>query len=154
MRHRLLGSKVLVCVVSLGASACTQPGVETAVFSDDDVAAVRANLRAFTTSDPIASPDIFFSQFTDDVFWAPGPDFLATNIQELRDGSWCATLTNERTVERVEGSGDLAYARGTFQLGLDCGDADPEEREGYFLTVHRRQPDGTWRIVTMGSSNY
>ena len=153
MRHRLLGSKVLLCVASLGASACAQPGVETAAFSDLDAAAVRANINAYTNSDPIESPDMFFSQFTDDVFWQPGPDFHATNIQELRDGSWCATLLNERTVERVEGSGDLAYARGTFQLGLDCGDADPQEREGYFLSVHRRQPDGTWRIATM-VSNY
>ncbi len=56
---------------------------------------------------------------------------------------------NDLTVERLEGSGDLAYVRGTFQLALDCGEANPVERQGSFIQIHRRQPDGSWRIATI-----
>jgi predicted ester cyclase/ketosteroid isomerase-like protein len=117
-------------------------------LTENEAAAVRENLEAFAASDPIKSPDTFFAQFTDDIYWAPGPNFLATNIQELRDGSWCTATSNTQTVDHIEGLGNLAYARGTFQLSLDCGDPQVVERQGSYLSVHRRQSDGTWLIAT------
>lgn len=151
MRHRLLALSIPLCAVLFGTATCAQPVADTDRFSDADAAAVRANLDAFVTSDPLASPDTFFSQFTDDVFWEPGPGVIVTGMEELRNMEWCGTLLHERTVERVEGSGDLAYVRGTFQLALDCGEANPVERQGSFISIHRRQPDGSWRIATMVS---
>jgi hypothetical protein len=120
-------------------------------LTEADAAGVRDNLTAFTASDPIKSPEKFFTQFTSDVYWAPGPDFLATNMEELKSGPWCTATSSERTVDRIDGLGSLAYARGTFQLSLDCGAPETFERQGSYLSVHRRQPDGTWRIATMVS---
>lgn len=117
-------------------------------LTENEAAAVRENLEAFTASDPIESPDTFFAQFTDDIHWSPGPDFVATNIQELREGPWCTATSNTQTVDHIEGLGNLAYARGTFQLSLDCGDPQVVERQGSYLSVHRRQSDGTWLIAT------
>jgi predicted ester cyclase/ketosteroid isomerase-like protein len=122
---------------------------EDGSFSEQDAAAVRENLQSFAGSSPIKSPETFFAQFTDDIHWSPGPDFVATNIQELRDGPWCTEIEHMRNVDRVEGSANLAYVRGTFQLSLDCGNDELDNLHGTFLSVHRRQADGTWRIATM-----
>jgi ketosteroid isomerase-like protein len=52
-------------------------------------------------------------------------------------------------VQRLEGSGDLAYVLGTFEIALNCPDADPIEAEGYFQSTHRRQPDNSWLIESI-----
>ncbi len=139
---------VPICLLMMGMTACAQPTVEAADFSDEDAAAVRANIEAYRVADPIASPDEFFSQFSDDVFWSYNADDAATvGIEELRDIDWCTALSQERTIDRIEGSGDLAFSYGSFALVLDCGEAQPLEHAGYFLFVHRRQADGSWRIA-------
>ncbi len=73
MHHRLLALSIPLCVVLFGTAACAQPVADTDRFSDADAAAVRANLDAFATSDPLASPDTFFSQSPTTCSGNPGP---------------------------------------------------------------------------------
>jgi uncharacterized protein (TIGR02246 family) len=48
----------------------------------------------------------------------------------------------------VEGSGDLAYIRGTMSITLaPPGGAPPIEDRGKFITVWRKQPDGSWKTL-------
>ena len=42
--------------------------------------------------------------------------------------------------------GDTAYETGTNRITSQAGDAPPVTRTGRYLTVWRRQPDGSWRI--------
>ncbi len=140
-------SFVLIGLLMIGTTGCAQSAAEAADFSDEDAAAVRANIEAYRAADPITSPDEFFSQFSDDVFWSYNADASSVGIQELRGIDWCTALSQERTIDRIEGSGDLAYSYGSFELVLDCGEAQPQEHAGYFLLVHRRQADGSWRIA-------
>ena len=146
--HRNAGSMVLVFILTLGMSSCTQPQRDTPSFSTQDAAAIRANLDTFMIGDPINEPETFFSQFTEDVYWA-FLDLERVGIDSLRSVNWCPTLLGEITADRVEGSGDLAYARGTYHVSLDCGGDTPVDSEGVFLSAHRRQQDGTWRIESM-----
>ena len=47
----------------------------------------------------------------------------------------------------VEASGDLAFARGTFNATLTPkGKGEPVAVDGKYLTILKRQPDGSWRI--------
>jgi ketosteroid isomerase-like protein len=131
----------------IGMTACAQPTAEAANFSDEDAAAVRANIEAYLAADPIASPDEFFSQFSDDVFWGYLADASTVGIEELRDIDWCTALSHENSIDRIEGSGNLAFSYGSFALVLDCGEAQPWEHAGNFLLVHRRQADDSWRIA-------
>ena len=58
--------------------------------------------------------------------------------------------------EEVEGHGDLAYSRGRYTLDLTPKAKGPAAAhdEGKFLTIFRRQPDGTWLLaVDMYSSD-
>ena len=148
MRHRTAASTVLAFILAL-MSGCAQPQVEVSTFSAQDVAAVRTNLDTYMTADPIDAAETFFSQFTEDVYWVYSDETPWVGMQGLRSVEWCHTLSGEITADRVEGSGDLAYARGTYRLSLDCGDDAPVELEGVFLSVHRRQQDGAWRIESL-----
>lgn len=47
----------------------------------------------------------------------------------------------------VQVDGDLAYAMGVYTIDMKPrGDAPPNKVDGKFLTVFRRQEDGSWKI--------
>jgi ketosteroid isomerase-like protein len=143
-------------MVALALSNCGKPQAETeetASFSAQDAAAVRANLETAMGADPIDAPETFFAQFTENVYWVFHKDAPWAGIQDLRSVDWCHTASSEIAAGRIEGSGDLAYARGTYRLSLDCGRDAPVDRDGVFLSVHRRQQDGSWRIESLLQSD-
>lgn len=149
MRRRTAGSRVLMFILAFGVASCVQPRPAPRAFSAQDVAAVRANLDRFWAADPIDAPETFFSQFTEDLYWIYRDQEPWEGMQKLKSVEWCHTLSGEITADRIDGSGDLAYARGTYRLSLDCGQDTPVDSEGVFLSVHRRQQDGTWRIESL-----
>ncbi len=149
MHHRTGGSTILIFIIALGLAGCVQPQVETVSFSGQAATAVRTNLDTYLATDPIDEPETFFSQFTEDVYWVFNDQTPWVGMQDLRSVEWCHTLSAQITADRVEGSGDLAYARGSYHLSLDCGGDAPVGSEGLFLSTHRRQQDGSWRIESL-----
>lgn len=69
-----------------------------------------------------------------------------------RDGirAWFVALPNftrmATTLAEVEGRGDLAVARYTFEMTLELPGIPPIEERGKILQVLRQQPDGRWLI--------
>jgi ketosteroid isomerase-like protein len=147
MHPRKAGSIVLMLILGF-SMACTRSEQTTSAFSESDAAAVRANLTTYVAADPIDSPEMFFSQFTENVHWIYRDQQPWLGMQRLRGVEWCHTRSGEITADRVEGSGDLAYARGTYRLSLDCA-SGPVNSEGPFLSAHRRQQDGSWKIESL-----
>lgn len=47
-------------------------------------------------------------------------------------------------VQEVVGRGNLAFARGTYELSMRLPDSSTVTDRGVFLEVHQRQADGTW----------
>ena len=137
---------VPLAAAGLAALVATQPGhaQEANGLSTEDAAAVRSNL-GFAGIDPIDAPEDFFGRFTEDVHWNYRGN-RADGMEALRKTDWCHTVSGENTAKQAEGSGDLAYVLGTYRLSLDCGDEEPVNVEGEFVTIHRRQRDGSWRI--------
>lgn len=150
MHHRSSRlSTILMFTLALGVSGCAQPEADVASFSAQDAAAVRTNLDTFMSADPIDAPDTFFSQFSEDVYWVRNDQEPWVGMQALRSVDWCHTLSGTNiTADHVAGSGGLAYARGTYLLSLRCGN-DTVNSQGDFLSIHRRQQDGSWRIEAM-----
>ena len=63
---------------------------------------------------------------------------------DIADPNFIMSLSNEKT----EVSGDLAYRRGTFKITA----TNPQTKqvmhsEGTYLTLFRKQADGSWKIV-------
>ena len=60
-----------------------------------------------------------------------------------------STLTvSEFQLEPVEidGRGDLASARGTYSWTVRVGEGEPVTESGKWLTIWRKQADGTWLL--------
>lgn len=51
------------------------------------------------------------------------------------------------TSDRVVQSGDLAYETGTYTMSMTPSGGNAMNDRGKYLTVWRRQADGTWKIV-------
>jgi uncharacterized protein (TIGR02246 family) len=48
----------------------------------------------------------------------------------------------------VDGTGDLAYVRGTYAMSMKVPSvAQPVRQDGKFLQIYARQPDGTWLLA-------
>jgi ketosteroid isomerase-like protein len=47
----------------------------------------------------------------------------------------------------IEGQADLAYDRGTYSMTLTPAGATPILDRGKYLTIWRKQADGTWKVV-------
>ncbi|MFQ5530466.1 MAG: YybH family protein [Gemmatimonadota bacterium] len=54
-------------------------------------------------------------------------------------------ITWDPQLSAVSASGDLGYTVGTYEMTAE-GEAGAAEFRGTYLTVWRRQPDGTWKV--------
>jgi ketosteroid isomerase-like protein len=65
---------------------------------------------------------------------------------DTADPNFKMSLSNEKT--EVAGSGDLAYRRGTFTITFTNPQTkQAENAAGTYLTVFRKQADGSWKVV-------
>jgi uncharacterized protein (TIGR02246 family) len=65
---------------------------------------------------------------------------------DVADSNFKMSLSNEKT--EVAGSGDLAYRRGTFKItATNPQTKQAEHSAGTYLTVFRKQADGSWKVV-------
>ena len=61
------------------------------------------------------------------------------------------TLSWKPEIVDVAASGDLGYTTGHFELRIPGENgAEPTLRTGRYMTVWKRQPDGTWKFVLDG----
>ena len=65
---------------------------------------------------------------------------------DIADPNFKMSLSNEKT--EVAGSGDLAYRRGAFTITYTNPQTkQAENAAGTYLTVFKKQPDGSWKVV-------
>ena len=67
-------------------------------------------------------------------------------MDDIADPNFKMSLSNEKT--EVAGSGDLAYRRGAFKITSTNPQTEQAENgAGTYLTVFRKQADGSWKVV-------
>ena len=69
----------------------------------------------------------------------------------IREGFPGMTSFDVRTVS-LEGCGDLAYAQGTYHLDMTTPDG-PISDHGQFLSIWKRQSDGSWKNSLYSSNS-
>ena len=73
-----------------------------------------------------------------------GADAVAQRYGDTRPGG---VLNWAPSFAEVSDSGDLGYTWGRYEYRGTGPDGQPRVATGYFLTIWKRQPDGTWRFV-------
>ena len=78
---------------------------------------------------------------------ASGKAAIAQMLEaDMKDPAFALDFANARTL--VAASGDIAYTRGTFRVTFtDPATKKPRQGGGHYVTIFRKQPDGSWKAI-------
>jgi len=143
-------SRRLAALAGVLLVACTQPRAEPPDTSEADAATIRANVEAWIAAFNAADVATLSESYTDDTI-EMAPDELNRGreaiTQSLAASFARETATQTATVTEVSVFGDLAVVYGTWEVKATPKDGGAEQtRAGKWMEVHRRQPDGAWKV--------
>ncbi len=141
MKTRALALLLLVPLSSFAAPDKAKLKAELVKMEDAFCAMAQAKglLAAFQH---FAAPDVAFID-TDPRKYR-GPDAVRQRMGEDKPGvklAWSASFTD------VSDDGTLGYNYGRYESRRPGPDGKEVVRTGWFLTIWKRQPDGTWKYV-------
>ncbi len=140
---------VLATVLVLAAGGCApQADVEA------EAAAIREVLAEWAEAWNDKDVERVLSSTTEDASLLPPNAPIATGKEALRAlttqmvESPGFALTAEPTKVEASRTGDLAYSSGTYEITVDDPEGNPVTERGKWVLVCKKQPDGTWKVVT------
>jgi uncharacterized protein (TIGR02246 family) len=160
MNHKMMFAAAAVLAIATAGCKPAMTGTEvnganTAAPADagaaqDAVKAVEAGMAdAFHAKDAAKLTSYYAS---DAVLAVPdrtvsGTDAIAkANDDDLKDPAFKLDFTNAKT--DVAGSGDLAYTTGSFDVTYtDSKTKKVTSEKGSYVTVFKKQSDGSWKAV-------
>ena len=134
----------------LVVAACSAPPAAPPGLTDADRDAIRAMTAAFVTGINAKDWTAATANYAEDVLWLPpnGPEISGKSAVQ----SWMAAFPPfanfaASSVE-IEGVGDLAYSRGTYEIDVTPpGAAAAMHDKGKYIEIYRKQADGSWKLV-------
>lgn len=155
LRNRNLIS-LLVLVALLLTAACqpitAQSQPMTPPSDEDAVAAIQALWEEYSASALAGDPTRRMALWAEDGIQMP-PDRAARvgkeTIQAATEAGMARVVANEYVVspEEIEIMGDFAFARGVYHANrTPVAGGDPIVTDGKFMTILKRQEDGSWQI--------
>jgi ketosteroid isomerase-like protein len=135
------------CLAILG---CTERQATDNAKASDAVKAADASFQQ-----AIAAKDLnkIISFYADDAVLMPAAKPLLTGKAAITD-EWKELLaipafenTSKLAQVEVSGANDLAYTRGSYETRLMGEDGKIVTEPGKWLSVWRKQPDGSWRVA-------
>ena len=147
---------LLAAVLFAALTACSQAPVATsasAASHDADVQAIK-DLETNWNKD-IAAKDLnrIVSYYAPDAVLmatgfppAAGKDAITAMHKQLLDDP---NISLKFAASRVEVSGDLAFTQGSYEMTMtDPATKKPANDKGNYVTVYKRQADGSWKAVS------
>ena len=147
--HRTL-ALALLCLSSFGCSNTP------AKFTDADRATIRANIDSFTAAVSRHDFAAAASAYAEDGISMPPNAPIVQGRAAIQKSleSFGTPLKFTQPINEVEGEGGLAYARGTTDLTtIPPGAKAPISDKLKVLTVWRKQPDGSWKVIRASISS-
>ncbi len=153
--RKLLAVLVVLAMASALAEAQKAHPKSRARREDPADAATAALLqvdRDFAKTGVAKNIDGFMSYLTEDVrFYSAG--VMRTGKLPFREGwakgfadpNW--SITWAPLYAEAAQSADLGYTTGSFEVHDKSSDGTPVVRKGSYVTIWRKQPDGTWKVA-------
>jgi len=144
--------KVLQLAVALAVTlmACQKPAADQSAAAASAVRSADSTWeKTFVNRDTAGV--VGFVEATGSVMPPNGP--IATGpdaVRALFTGFWALpgiSLHWQATSAEASQSGELAYSSGTYDLTFNGPDGKPVSDKGKFVTVWRKQSDGSWKVV-------
>jgi uncharacterized protein (TIGR02246 family) len=139
-----------LAAITAGCSSQPQPAADTRAA---DEAAIREADAAWSKAFGAMQLDAAVSYNADDATMLPpnmpaasGKDAIRKIYAQLFAIPGFSIGWQPETVE-VARSGDIAYSRGTYDLAMNDPKGNPMKDRGKYLTVWKKQADGTWKSV-------
>jgi ketosteroid isomerase-like protein len=135
--------QTVIVVACLLVAGCRQPSAE---ISSEDAAGVRAQIDEYVRASLAGDIQAWGNTLAPDAVTMP-PNAAPLEgreaaIEWFKGFPKITSFTVEPT--EVTGSGDVAYARGTYTFTAALPDGSSVTDRGSFLEIHRRAADGTW----------
>lgn len=121
---------------------------------DADIKALKDNEAQWNKDFEAKDADKLAAHYTDDATLmtpgqpaSKGKDAITKAFKEMVGDP---ALTLKFSADRVEvaKSGDIAYTQGTYTMtATDRGTGKPMTDKGSYVTVYKKQPDGSWKAV-------
>lgn len=149
------GFKLLTATLALGVAACQPPAQDGGVLSEQDIAAIKANLDGMVAAELAGDWDKLGEYLTEDFVRMradmPAVEGKAAWIQFLKGMDFDVTALSV-DYQDIDGRGDLAYVRGAYSETISMGESGPMELVGKFLWIYEKQADGSW-LASHGIGN-
>ncbi len=140
------------CFVSLLSFHCGQNEKAATTDHSADEAAIHKADSLWSVATGSKQMNDFLSYVADDGIVGASNAPMAKGkgeIQKLMGGFFAIpgfTVKWQANKIEVAGSGDIGYSTGTYQLSLDGPQGKPINDNGKYLTVWKKQTDGSWKV--------
>jgi ketosteroid isomerase-like protein len=139
--------KNLAILCLLFVLAC-QPQEQSTTLSEAEISAVMEATTQYGGAIVAGDFDKIRSLMGDDIVLMPteaqAANGLDAAMQFMEEGPGIEGSINP---EQVEGSGNLAYVRGNFDLTFIINDSTQVPDKGKYIEVWKKQDDGSWKVV-------
>ena len=144
-------------ILSAGATAAQKRGSRRAAGraasgADQARAAMIQTDRDFAKAGAAKDINAFMSFVADDVHLFPDGT-MATGKPAMRamwEGGFkepTSSIHWAPIAAEACSSGDLGYTTGSYEMRSQGSDGKPVVRRGSYVTIWRKQPDGTWKVA-------
>lgn len=152
MRMRtLFASALLVLTVAACAQAPPPAAPDTRA---SDTQAIRDLIASSSETSPNQNPDKFFAFYDPDASLLMPDAPTLTGLPAIKEALQAAftdpnlSIDVKTTKVEVARSGDYGYAQGTVvQKATNPNTRKIETRDGKWVTVFKKEPDGSWKAV-------
>jgi uncharacterized protein (TIGR02246 family) len=145
----MLKQTTFILVTLLGI-ALAAPGHAWSQLSDADRKGIQDVtdrwLKAMENNDSTAVAALY----TEDAMLLPPNEPVVKGRAAIRHylGQFPKITSFKAPLVDIDGSGNLAYARGTYEVTLmPPGAKTPVKDSGKFIEIRRKEPDGSWLIL-------
>jgi len=127
--------------------AC-QPQGQTTTLSEQDITAVMEATEQYGEAIVAGDYDKIRSLMDADVVLMPPEEPAAQGVDSaMQSMEGIPGMEGSINPEQVEGSGNLAYVRGSYNITVIVNDTTRIPDNGKYIEVWKKQDDGSWKVV-------